>query len=121
MVQNEVGEIFIQLGDQVFKLENENLEKTNIKISADDEIFFQDGKFTSINKLNKLNVKIKFSENQSFVWNKYLAKTGTENYGIYYKDKLNHYWVLTVQIFYINSLSPNFLKEILSKCPSEAF
>ena len=25
MVQNEVGEIFIQLGDQVFKLENEKL------------------------------------------------------------------------------------------------
>ena len=41
MVQNEEGEIFIQLGDQVFKLENENLEKTNIKISADDEIFFK--------------------------------------------------------------------------------
>ena len=41
MVQNNRGEIFIQLGDQVFKLENENLEKTNIKISADDEIFFK--------------------------------------------------------------------------------
>ena len=26
MVQNDRGEIFIQLGDQVFKLENENLE-----------------------------------------------------------------------------------------------
>ena len=73
MVQNEEGEIFIQLGDQVFKLKNENLEKTNIKIAADDEIFFQDGKFTSINKLNKLNVKIKFSKNQNFVWNKFFG------------------------------------------------
>ena len=67
MVQNNRGEIFIQLGDQVFKLKNESLEKTDIKITANDEIFFQDGKFTSINKLNKLNVKIKFSKNQNFV------------------------------------------------------
>lgn len=40
MVQNEEGEIFIQLGDQVFKLKNEGLEKTDIKITANDEIFF---------------------------------------------------------------------------------
>ena len=81
MVQNEVGEIFIQLGDQVFKLENENLEKTNIKISADDEIFFQDGKFTSINRLNRLKEKIQYAENHCFKWNKFLAKRALRTMG----------------------------------------
>ena len=115
MVQNEEGEIFIQLGDQVFKLKNENLEKTNIKIAADDEIFFQDGKFTSINKLNKLNVKIKFSKNQNFVWNKYLAKKGTENYGIYYKDKQNHYWVSNGTNFLYKFIVTDFFERDLKQ------
>jgi hypothetical protein len=115
MVQNEVGEIFIQLGDQVFKLENENLEKTNIKISADDEIFFQDGKFTSINKLNKLNVKIKFSENHSFVWNKYLAKKGTENYGIYFKDEHQNYWVSNGSKFLYKFIVTDFFERDLKQ------
>ena len=115
MVQNEEGEIFIQLGDQVFKLKNESLEKTDIKITANDEIFFQDGKFTSINKLNKLNVKIKFSKNQNFVWNKYLAKKGTENYGIYYKDKQNHYWVSNGSKFLYKFIVTDFFERDLKQ------
>ncbi len=115
MVQNEEGEIFIQLGNQVFKLKNESLEKTDIKITADDEIFFQDGKFTSINKLNKLNKKIKYSENQSFKWNKYLAKTGTENYGIYYKDKRNHYWVSNGTNFLYKFIVTDFFERDLKQ------
>jgi len=115
MVQNEVGEIFIQLGDQVFKLENENLEKTNIKISADDEIFFQDGKFTSINRLNRLKEKIQYAENHSFKWNKFLAKTGTENYGIYYKDKLNHYWVSNGTNFLYKFIVTDFFERDLKQ------
>ena len=115
MVQNEEGEIFIQLGDQVFKLKNESLEKTNIKISANDEIFFQDGKFTSINKLNKLNVKIKYSENQSFVWNKYLAKKGTENYGIYFKDEHQNYWVSNGSKFLYKFIVTDFFERDLKQ------
>ena len=115
MVQNEEGEIFIQLGDQVFKLKNESLEKTNIKISADDEIFFQDGKFTSINKLNKLNVKIKFSKNQNFVWNKYLAKKGTENYGIYFKDEKQNYWVSNGSKFLYKFIVTDFFERDLKQ------
>lgn len=115
MVQNEVGEIFIQLGDQVFKLENENLEKTNIKISADDEIFIQHGKLTSINKLNRLKEKIQYGENHSFKWNKFLAKTGTENYGIYYKDKQNNYWVSNGTNFLYKFIVTNFFERDLKQ------
>ena len=115
MVQNEVGEIFIQLGDQVFKIVNENLEKTNIKISADDEIFFQDGKFTSINRLNRLKEKIQYAENHSFKWNKFLAKTGTENYGIYYKDKQNHYWVSNGTNFLYKFIITDFFERDLKQ------
>ena len=115
MVQNEVGEIFIQLGDQVFKIVNENLEKTNIKISADDEIFFQDGKFTSINRLNRLKEKIQYAENHSFKWNKFLAKTGTENYGIYYKDKQNHYWVSNGTNFLYKFIITDFFERYLKQ------
>ncbi|MFN6072328.1 MAG: hypothetical protein ACK489_08635, partial [Bacteroidota bacterium] len=115
MVQNDRGEIFIQLGDQVFKLENENLEKTNIKISADDEIFFQDGKFTSINRLNRLKEKIQYAENHCFKWNKFLAKTGTENYGIYYKDKLNHYWVSNGTNFLYKFIVTDFFERDLKQ------
>ncbi|MDP4914983.1 MAG: hypothetical protein NWR46_11355, partial [Saprospiraceae bacterium] len=86
-----------------------------IKIAADDEIFFQDGKFTSINKLNKLNKKIKYSENQSFKWNKYLAKTGTENYGIYYKDKRNHYWVSNGSKFLYKFIITDFFERDLKQ------
>ena len=115
MVQNEEGEIFIQLADQVFKLENENLEKTNIKIFADDEIFFQDGKFTSINKLNKLNIKIKYTENQNILWNKYLAQTGTENYGIYFKDEKQNYWVSNGTNFLYKFIVTDFFERDLKQ------
>ncbi len=115
MVQNEVGEIFIQLGDQVFKLENKNLEKTNIKISADDEIFFKDGKFTSIDKLNRLKEKILYGENHSFKWNKFLAKTGTENYGLYYEDKLNQYWVSNGTNFLYKFIVTDFFERDLKQ------
>jgi hypothetical protein len=115
MVQNNRGEIFIQLGDQVFKLENENLEKTNIKISADDEIFFQDGKFTSINKLNKLNIKIKYTKNQNILWNKYLAQTGTENYGIYFKDEKQNYWVSNGTNFLYKFIVTDFFERDLKQ------
>jgi len=115
MVKNEEGEIFIQLGDQVFKIINENLEKTNIKISADDEIFFQDGKLTSINKLNRLKEKIQYAENHSFKWNKFLAKTGTENYGIYYKDKQNHYWVSNGTNFLYKFIVTDFFERNLKQ------
>lgn len=115
MVQNEEGEIFIQLGDQVFKLKNESLEKTDIKITANDEIFFQDGKFTSINKLNKLGVKIKFSKNQNFVWNKYLAKKGTENYGIYFKDERQNYWVSNGSKFLYKFIVTDFFERDLKQ------
>ena len=115
MVKNEEGEIFIQLGDQVFKIVNENLEKTNIKISADDEIFFQDGKFTSINTLNRLKEKIQYAENHSFKWNKFLAKTGTENYGIYYKDKQNHYWVSNGTNFLYKFIVTDFFERNLKQ------
>ena len=115
MVKNEEGEIFIQLGDQVFKIVNENLEKTNIKISADDEIFFQDGKFTSINTLNRLKEKIQYAENHSFKWNKFLAKTGTENYGIYYKDKQNHYWVSNGTNFLYKFIITDFFERDLKQ------
>jgi hypothetical protein len=115
MVQNEEGEIFIQLGDQVFKLKNESLEKTDIKITANDEIFFQDGKFTSINKLNKLGVKIKFSKNQNFVWNKYLAKKGTENYGIYFKDEKQNYWVSNGSKFLYKFIVTDFFERDLKQ------
>jgi hypothetical protein len=76
MVQNDKGEIFIQLVDKVFEFKNEKLEETSIKISADDEIFLQNGKFTSMNTLIKSKVKIQYSQNHDFNWNKCLSKTG---------------------------------------------
>jgi len=116
MVQNEKGEIFIQLVDKVFKFENEKLEETRIKISADDEIFFQNGKFTSIKTLIKSKVKIQFSENHSFKWNKYLAKTGTENLGIYFKDRQNNYWISNGSKFLYQFIVTDFFERKLKQC-----
>jgi hypothetical protein len=115
MVQNDNGEIFIQLVDKVFKFDNQKLEETNIKISADDEIFFQNGKFTSINTLIKSKDKIHFSENYSFNWNKYLAKTGTENAGIYFKDRQNNYWVSNGSKFLYQFMVTDFFERELKQ------
>jgi len=115
MVQNDRGEIFIQLGNQVFKFVNEKLEKTNIKISTDDEMFFQNGKFTSVNTLNRSKIKIQYGENQSLIWNKFLAKTGTENYGLYYEDKLNQYWVSNGTNFLYKFIVTDFFERDLKQ------
>jgi len=115
MIQNEEGEIFIQLGDQVFKFINEKLVKTNLKISADDEIFLQNGKFTSINTLIKSKVKIQHSQNHDFNWNKYLAKTGTENVGIYFKDRQNNYWVSNGSKFLYKFIITDFFERELKQ------
>ena len=115
MVQNDRGEIFIQLGNQVFKFVNEKLEKTNIKISTDDEMFFQNGKFTSVNTLNRSKIKIQYGENQSLMWNKFLAKTGTENYGLYYEDKLNQYWVSNGTNFLYKFIVTDFFERDLKQ------
>jgi hypothetical protein len=115
MVQNDKGEIFIQLVDKVFEFKNEKLEETSIKISADDEIFLQNGKFTSINTLIKSKDKIHFSENYSFNWNKYLAKTGTENVGIYFKDRQNNYWVSNGSKFLYQFVITNFFDRELKQ------
>jgi hypothetical protein len=115
MVQNEEGEIFIQLGNQVFKFINEKLVKTNLKISADDEIFLQNGKFTSINTLIKSKVKIQHSQNHDFNWNKYLAKTGTENVGICFKDRQNNYWVSNGSKFLYKFIITDFFERDLKQ------
>jgi ligand-binding sensor domain-containing protein len=115
MVQNEEGKIFIQLGNQVFKFINEKLVKTNLKISADDEIFLQNGKFTSINTLIKSKVKIQHSQNHDFNWNKYLAKTGTENVGICFKDRQNNYWVSNGSKFLYKFIITDFFERDLKQ------
>jgi hypothetical protein len=115
MIQNEEGEIFIQLGDQVFKFINEKLVKTNLKISADDEIFLQNGKFTSINTLIKSKVKIQHSQNHDFNWNKYLAKTGTENVGICFKDRQNNYLVSNGSKFLYKFIITDFFERELKQ------
>ncbi len=115
MVQNDKGEIFIQLVDKVFKFDNQKLEETNIKISADDEIFLQNGKFTSINTLIKSKVKIQYSQNYDFSWNKYLAKTGTENVGICFKDLHNNYWVSNGSKFLYQFIITDFFERDLKQ------
>ena len=115
MVQNDKGEIFIQLVDKVFEFKNEKLEETSIKISADDEIFLQNGKFTSMNTLIKSKVKIQYSQNHDFNWNKYLAKTGTENVGIYFKDRQNNYWVSNGSKFLYQFVITNFFDRELKQ------
>ena len=113
MVQNDKGEIFIQLVDKVFEFKNEKLEETSIKISADDEIFLQNGKFTSMNTLIKSKVKIQYSQNHDFNWNKYLAKTGTENVGMSFKDRQNNYWVSNGSKFLYKFIITDFFEREL--------
>ena len=93
MVKDMDGNILVQVMNNVFKLNNGKLIKAQIEIQPNDKLFIYEGKLTTVDKLEKSKLKIPRNFNLNLEWNKFLAKSGTEDYCVVYKDNFNNYWV----------------------------
>jgi hypothetical protein len=113
IIQNNEGEVFVQIVGKVYKLNNGNLISTNLHISHDDELHFQEGRLTTINTLKKNNQPIIFKHNTFKYWNKYLAKVGSSNVCFYAKDNAGKYWVSNGSKFLYSFIVVNFFERKL--------
>ncbi len=93
IINNKNGKILVQVMEKVYEIKNEKLVLSKIKVDLNDKIFFFDGKLTSIDELNKKNIKFPQKFNQNLSWNKFLAYSGTENYCVVSNDDKGNYWV----------------------------
>jgi len=95
LLKDENGEILVQVLNQLYKIKNNNLVKSNFsEINNNDKFINYKGKITSVKKLEEKGIIYNNVNYQYKNWVKLMAKVGPENFIEVVEEEKSFYWVV---------------------------
>lgn len=120
LLKGHNGEILVQVFNQLYKVENNSLVKTNLlEINSNDIIINYKGEITSVKRLAEKGIIYRKINYQYKHWIKFLAGVGTENFIEIVEDDKKNYWVTNgsryLYCFKIDTRFNRYLKQISTR------